>query len=305
MAGCGSCRSAHPAGAHADARRRLQAECRAINGSRAPTRCRFRPATDRRRRRARSSATGRATIARTGSGPLLADATARYAARRRGNEIELAQSLRALGILDQAYEHLRPPRASNPRDGAAWDGLARIWRDWGFPGPRAGRRLSRRVGRPGLAGRAQHPRHDSASASARAARPARSSRRRWRSTRRGVRAEQPLLFVADGGRDRRSARRTADGARAQIPAWLPRATIWRSPCHRRRSRWGRARFSSESAARRPRSTTSASSTWHSAATQPPQTRSTAPRPQPSVRLARVRAGQARSRRRTHPKRRDP
>jgi tetratricopeptide (TPR) repeat protein len=38
-----------------------------------------------------------------------------------------------LGILDQAHEHFSAAVALDPRDAAAWDGLARIWRDWRFP----------------------------------------------------------------------------------------------------------------------------------------------------------------------------
>jgi Flp pilus assembly protein TadD len=38
-----------------------------------------------------------------------------------------------IGILDVAHEHLSAAVALDPRDAAAWDGLARIWRDWGFP----------------------------------------------------------------------------------------------------------------------------------------------------------------------------
>jgi Flp pilus assembly protein TadD len=37
-----------------------------------------------------------------------------------------------LGILDQAHEHFSAAVALDPLDAAAWDGLARIWRDWGF-----------------------------------------------------------------------------------------------------------------------------------------------------------------------------
>jgi Flp pilus assembly protein TadD len=49
------------------------------------------------------------------------------------NEIDLAQALVRLGIADQAYEHFARAARLNPGEGAAWDGLARIWRDWGFP----------------------------------------------------------------------------------------------------------------------------------------------------------------------------
>lgn len=38
-----------------------------------------------------------------------------------------------LGILDVAHEHLSAAVTLDPQDAAAWDGLARIWRDWGFP----------------------------------------------------------------------------------------------------------------------------------------------------------------------------
>jgi tetratricopeptide (TPR) repeat protein len=38
-----------------------------------------------------------------------------------------------LGILDQAHEHFSVAVALDERDAASWDGLARIWRDWGFP----------------------------------------------------------------------------------------------------------------------------------------------------------------------------
>jgi Flp pilus assembly protein TadD len=38
-----------------------------------------------------------------------------------------------LGILDSAHEHFSAAVALDAKDAAAWDGLARIWRDWGFP----------------------------------------------------------------------------------------------------------------------------------------------------------------------------
>jgi Flp pilus assembly protein TadD len=67
--------------------------------------------------------------------PELAAAMARQsAAPTVGNEIALAQTLAGLGIADQAYEHFARAARLDPHAGAAWDGLARIWRDWGFPG---------------------------------------------------------------------------------------------------------------------------------------------------------------------------
>jgi tetratricopeptide (TPR) repeat protein len=38
-----------------------------------------------------------------------------------------------LGVLDQAHEHFSAAIALDATDAASWDGLARIWRDWGFP----------------------------------------------------------------------------------------------------------------------------------------------------------------------------
>ncbi len=45
----------------------------------------------------------------------------------------MADAYARLGILDEAHEHLTAAVTLNPRDAAAWDRLARIWRDWGFP----------------------------------------------------------------------------------------------------------------------------------------------------------------------------
>jgi tetratricopeptide (TPR) repeat protein len=38
-----------------------------------------------------------------------------------------------LDILDKAHEHLTAAVSLDREDAAAWDGLARIWRDWGMP----------------------------------------------------------------------------------------------------------------------------------------------------------------------------
>lgn len=45
----------------------------------------------------------------------------------------VAREYARLGVLDVAHEHLSAAVAMDPTDAAAWDGLARIWRDWGFP----------------------------------------------------------------------------------------------------------------------------------------------------------------------------
>lgn len=49
------------------------------------------------------------------------------------SEVDLAQAYVRAGILDQAHEHFAAAARLDPHNGAAWDGLARIWRDWGFP----------------------------------------------------------------------------------------------------------------------------------------------------------------------------
>jgi len=81
--------------------------------------------------RVKTSASG-ATPAEVWS-PELGAALRRHAeAPTVRNEIELAQALRDAGILDQAYDHYRAAARMNPREAAAWDGLARVWRDWGY-----------------------------------------------------------------------------------------------------------------------------------------------------------------------------
>ena len=49
------------------------------------------------------------------------------------HEVGLAQAYVRAGILDQAYEHFARAARLDARESAAWEGLARIWRDWGFP----------------------------------------------------------------------------------------------------------------------------------------------------------------------------
>jgi tetratricopeptide (TPR) repeat protein len=40
---------------------------------------------------------------------------------------------RALGVLDMAYDHYLIASQLDRTDAAAYEGLARVWRDWGFP----------------------------------------------------------------------------------------------------------------------------------------------------------------------------
>jgi tetratricopeptide (TPR) repeat protein len=45
----------------------------------------------------------------------------------------VADEYRRLRILDTAFDHLSAATRLDPRDAAAYDARARIWRDWGFP----------------------------------------------------------------------------------------------------------------------------------------------------------------------------
>lgn len=50
------------------------------------------------------------------------------------NHIRVADGYRRAGILDQAFDHYQAAKRLNPSSGAAYDGMARIWRDWRLPG---------------------------------------------------------------------------------------------------------------------------------------------------------------------------
>jgi len=65
--------------------------------------------------------------------PDLAAAIARHSTTpTHASQVGLAQAYVRAGILDKAYEYFATAARLDPNDGAAWDGLARIWRDWGF-----------------------------------------------------------------------------------------------------------------------------------------------------------------------------
>jgi Flp pilus assembly protein TadD len=48
-------------------------------------------------------------------------------------EDRIAELYRQAGILDAAYDHYTHALRLDPHDATAFDGRARIWRDWGFP----------------------------------------------------------------------------------------------------------------------------------------------------------------------------
>jgi Flp pilus assembly protein TadD len=77
-----------------------------------------------------------AAVARTveASDPALGAALALATLRPTSSTHRVvAREYMRVGILDKAHEHLTLAVTADPRDAAAWDGLARIWRDWGFP----------------------------------------------------------------------------------------------------------------------------------------------------------------------------
>jgi|SoiMethySBSTD1v2_1073268.scaffolds.fasta_scaffold00176_13 Flp pilus assembly protein TadD len=68
------------------------------------------------------------------SEPSLADALrAVTAAPSAATHRAVAAHYVRLGVFDLAHEHFSHAVALDAKDVASWDGLARIWRDWGFP----------------------------------------------------------------------------------------------------------------------------------------------------------------------------
>lgn len=124
-AGCASARTQPPAVAPGPA----SAEALAPDGSLGP----YMEAMREVSRRARPATPAALTVERWS--PELGAAIDRHsAAPTAENEVRLAQVYWRLGILDDAYEHFNAAIRLDSRQGAAWDGLARIWRDWGVPG---------------------------------------------------------------------------------------------------------------------------------------------------------------------------
>lgn len=84
--------------------------------------------------------------------PELAEALRSHeAAPTAGNKVRLAQIYWRLGILDDAYKHFNAAATLDPGEGAAWDGLARIWRDWRMPGVALGHAHRAAYASPGSA----------------------------------------------------------------------------------------------------------------------------------------------------------
>jgi tetratricopeptide (TPR) repeat protein len=133
MAGCASVPGGAPAAKQADAA--VAAPSGEGTGIRAGVAV---PASDVSAARAglprSKTSTSGAELAERWSPPLGAALARHAAAPTVGHEVELAHAYREAGILDQAYDHYETAAHLDPGNAAAWDGLARIWRDWGYPG---------------------------------------------------------------------------------------------------------------------------------------------------------------------------
>jgi Flp pilus assembly protein TadD len=82
------------------------------------------------RERRRTAATGAVLIEH--AFPDLAGAMVRHAVEPgAASELRLAQAFMRHGILDQASQHFTEATRLDPGQSAAWEGLARVWRDWG------------------------------------------------------------------------------------------------------------------------------------------------------------------------------
>jgi tetratricopeptide (TPR) repeat protein len=100
----------------------LGAGC-AARAARSPTPTPTRPATDR----------GNAVHAEAADRPLKAALAALAANPSAAHNIDVGNAYMQLGVDDLALRHFEMASRLDPAAAAAWDGQARIWRDWGLP----------------------------------------------------------------------------------------------------------------------------------------------------------------------------
>ncbi len=183
--------------------------------------------------------------------------------------------VRASGHPRPGVRALRAAARLDPREARRGTGSPAIWRDWGFPHFGLGDAY-RAVWAAPRSPLVHNTLGTILQFLGKGATRGRSSRRRWRSTpaRRTRRTTSATRGCWRRTRTpRRRVRQSArDRSRPDAGAQQPRARQG----HRRRYRRRRRRSSARPAARRPPSTTSGSSTFPSAATRLPPTRSTAP-----------------------------
>ena len=68
------------------------------------------------------------------SDPALREALLRLTvAPTAENHWRVGEAYRRVGVTDMAYDHFREAVHEDSAYAPAWDGLARVWRDWGYP----------------------------------------------------------------------------------------------------------------------------------------------------------------------------
>ena len=154
------------------------------------------------------------------------------------------------GVLDYAFRHFQRAVVLEPCDAAAYDGMARIWRDWGMPDLALERCLSRAALQPEIGRHAQHARDGAAGSGADRWSGAGLRERRGAQSARRVRAQQSVLPRDLERGQTESATRYCESAlddrsrHSRLPA-----TTWRSPRRsgRRAQRRGRRLVAGRSA----------------------------------------------------------
>ena len=172
---------------------------------------------------------------REGSDPRLAAALRpRNAAVRRPRIISRSRTSTSARDSRRAHTAGEPRARDEAADADAHEGLARIWRDWGFPALGAWARASR----ASISLRRSAQRGEHARDAARRARPVRRSAARRIAARAGARpgagwALNNLCFV-ECGSDRLDEARAHCEAALDVDAWprRPRTTTWRSRSRR-------------------------------------------------------------------------
>ena len=198
------------------------------------------------------------------------------------------------GVLDYAYRHYQRAAVLEPCDAVSYDGMARLWRDWGMPDLGLERCLSRAALQSEVGGDLQHARHDSRGARAAGRRARGPTRARVALDPRAAFALNNLCYLElDAGQTGRGAASARRRWRS-IPTSRPRATTSRSS----RRRAAISRGAEAAAASRRRSGTRALQRRHPASERrplspkPPRRSIRPPPPQPSLdhRAPAIRAG---------------
>ena len=131
-------------------------------------------------------------------------------------------------MLDAAYRHFNRALALNPRDAAAYEGLARVWRDWGLPQLALGDAHRATFFAPQSASARNTSARSCRRSDATRMRKPPTSWRSWLDPRRRLRRQQSLLSRVPRRPDRRRDRHMQRGAAARPDRSPRRATTWRS-----------------------------------------------------------------------------